>query len=188
MEPALILKYIILTCVTLGIAGLARWARKHPNRSKEHPERVRVPKIVPIIGWLFLTVGLLMGLLSLATPDMPLGAHIAAWCIFAGGMFFLVMYRNFYIVPGAHEVAFRTAVFGSEHVLPYSDIARYSLRASYGQQILSIKSIHGTRLSVNIRTFDVAPLLRAIDYHQVTGRWPDRVEVTRQTQPGRGSE
>ena len=187
MESAVVLKYIILICVALGIAGIARWARKHPNRSKEHPERVRMPKIVPIIGWLFLTVGLLMGLVSLAAPNMPIGALIAAVSIFAGGMLFVIMYRNFYITPSANEVAFRT-VFGSEHVLPYSDIASYSLRTAQGQQSLSIKSIHGTRLSVNIRTFDVAPLLRAIEFHQVTGRWPDRVEATDDAQPGRSSE
>lgn len=174
MAEQLFLKLVLITCIMLGVTGIGWWARTHPNRSKENPEQVRLPKAVPIVGWLFICVGLLMGLLVLASPGMPLGAQIAAAAIFAGGLAFVAMYRNFYVDPRAHEVAFRTA-FGMEHVVPYSDIARYSLFRSRGQQILTIKSIHGAKLSINIGTFDVRPLLRAIEYHQVTGRWPASV-------------
>lgn len=174
MAEQLLLKLVLITCVMLGVTGIGWWARTHPNRSKENPDQVRLPKAVPIVGWLFICVGLLLGLLIFASSGMPLGAQIAAVAIFAGGLAFVAMYRNFYVDSRAHEVAFRTA-FGTEHVVPYSDIARYSLLKSRGQQILTITSIHGAKLSINIGTFDVGPLLRAIDYHQVTGRWPARV-------------
>lgn len=176
MSIALILKLLITMFVTLSIAAVAWWARKHPNRSKEYPERVRMPKVIPIVGWLFLCVGLLMGLLSFLTPDAPLGARIASAAIFVGGMAFVAMYRNFYVTPRAYEVAFRS-VLGTEHVIPYSDITHYSLGMLRGQQFLTVKSIHGAKLSINASAYDMSPLLRAIDFHQVTGSWPVRVEV-----------
>jgi hypothetical protein len=172
----LFLKLVLISCIMLGVTGIGWWARTHPNRSKENPHQVRLPKAVPVVGWLFICVGLLMGLVAFASPGMPPGARIAAAAIFAGGLTFVAMYRNFYIDPRADEVAFRTAL-GTEHLVPYSDIARYSLFSSRGQQILTITSIHGAKLSINIGAFDVGPLLQAIEYHQMTGRWPARVGV-----------
>ncbi|WP_258006423.1 hypothetical protein [Arthrobacter sp. AFG20] len=177
MSTALILKLTIATFATLLIAALAWWARKHPNRSKEYPEQVRMPKAVPFVGWLFLSVGLLMGLFAFASARAPLGARIASVAIVLGGMAFLAMYRNFYVAPRAYEVAFRN-VLGKEHVLPYSEISQYRVRVMKGQPYLTVKSIHGVKLSLNIRAYDVTPLLQAIDFHEATGRWPGRAEVS----------
>ena len=94
-------------------------------------------------------------------------------------MAFLTMYRNFYVAPRAYEVAFRN-VLGKEHVLPYSDIAHYRVRVMKGQPYLTVKSIHGVKLSLNIRAYDMTPLLQAIDFHEATGRWPVRPGATAQ--------
>jgi len=177
MSITLVLKLLISVLTTVTIAGVVWWARKHPNRSKEYPEQQRMPTFVPAVGWLFLVVGSLMGLLSFATDDVPLGAKISSVAIVAGGSAFLMMYRNFYVAVRNDEVAFRS-VLGNEHVIPYSDIAQYRQQMLKGMPFLTIKSVHGVTLNLNISTYDMSPLLRAIDFHQVTGRWPVRVELS----------
>ncbi|WP_240898797.1 hypothetical protein [Kocuria sediminis] len=130
MPTALVLDLLITAFVTLSIAAVAWWARKHPNRSEEYPERVGMPKVLPIFGWLCLCVGLIMGLLSFFTPDSPLGARIASVAIFVTGMAFVAMYRNFHVAARDFETAFRS-VLGTEHVMAYSDTtARRSCEAS----------------------------------------------------------
>jgi hypothetical protein len=177
MSIALILKLLISALTTATIAGVVWWARKHPNRSKEYPEQQRMPKFVPAVGWLFLVVGSLMGLLSFATDDVPLGAKISSVAIVLGGVAFLMMYRNFYVAVRDFEVAFRS-VLGNEHVIAYSDITKYSVQMMKGMPFLTVKSVHGATLNLNISTYDMSPLMRAIDFHRVTGNWPVRVEVS----------
>ena len=177
MSTESILKVLIMAFAAMFIAAIAWWARKHPNRSKQYPEQVRMPKVVPIIGWLFLIVGLLMSLVSFGYDRSPVGARIAAVAIFLGGLAFVLMYRNFYVAPRDFEVAFRS-VFGKEHLLPYSEIAHYSFQTMKGQPYLTVKSAEGVKLSLNIRAYDMSPLLRAIDFHKVTGHWPARTDVT----------
>lgn len=179
MSTVLILNIFITVFTTVAIAAVAWWARKHPNRSKEYPERVRMPKVLPIFGWICVSVGLLMGLFAFTTDRAPLGARIASVAIFLGGMAFVAMYRNFYVAPGAYEVAFRS-VLGKEHVLAYSDIAHYSIGMLKGQQFLTVKSVQGVKLSLNVSAYDMSPLLSAIDFREVTGRWPVRPEATAQ--------
>ena len=179
MSTELILKVIIAVFTTVSIAAVAWWARKHPNRSKEYPERVRMPKVLPIFGWICVSVGLLMGLFAFTTDRAPLGARIASVAIFLGGLAFVAMYRNFYVAPRAYEVAFRS-VLGREHRFAYSDIAYYSVGTLKGQQFLTVKSVHGVKLSLNMSAYDMTPLLRAIEFREVTGRWPVRPEVTAQ--------
>lgn len=176
MSLALVLELLITAFITVSIAAVAWWARKHPNRAEEYPERVRMPKVLPIFGWLCVCVGLLMGLLSFFTPGAPLGARIASVAIFVGGLAFVGMYRNFYVAARDFEVAFRS-VLGTEHVMAYCDIVDYSSGVLRGQQFLTVKSVHGVKFSINASAYDMSPLLRAIDFHQVTGRWPVRVEV-----------
>lgn len=135
-----------------------------------------MPKVVAFVGWLFVCVGLLMGLVGFASPEGPLGAGIASVAIIAGGMAFVAMYRNFYVVTYAYEVVFRS-VLGKERKIPYSEIQHYHLQTMKGQRFLTVKSIHGVKLSLNIDAYDMKPLLRAIDYHQATGCWPVRVEA-----------
>jgi hypothetical protein len=176
MSTEFILKVLIMACVAMFIAAIGWWARKHPNRSTQYPEQVRLPKVVPIVGWLFLSFGFLMSLVSFSYAPSPLGARITAVAVFLGGLVFVLMYRNWYVAPRAHEVAFRT-VLGKEHVVPYADIAHYRVQVMKGQPILSVTSVHGAKLSLNIRTFDVTPLMTAIDFHQVTGQWPAPTDV-----------
>ncbi len=117
MSTESILKVLIMAFAAMFIAAVAWWARKHPNRSKEYPERVRMPKVVPGVGWLFLAVGLLMGLVAFTSDHArdPLAFRIASVAIVVGGVVFVLMYRNFYVAPRDFEVAFRS-VLGKEIV------------------------------------------------------------------------
>ncbi|MBT2585023.1 hypothetical protein J7I86_04045 [Arthrobacter sp. ISL-95] len=135
-----------------------------------------MPKVVPIVGWVFLSFGFLMSLVSFSYAPTPLGARITAVALVLGGLVFVLMYRNFYVAPRDFEVAFRS-VFGKEHLLSYSDIAHYSFQTMKGQPYLTVKSAEGVKLSLNIRAYGMTPLLRAIDFHQVTGHWPARTDV-----------
>jgi hypothetical protein len=177
MSTALVLNIVITVFTTVSIAAIAWWARKNPNRSKEYPERVRMPKVLPIFGWICVCVGLLMGLFAFTSSRAPLAARIASVAIFLGGLALVVMYRNFYVAPRTYEVAFRS-VFGTEHVLSYNDIATYNVAILKGQQFLTVKSIHGVKLSLNASAYDMTPLLRAIDFYEATDRWPLRPAVT----------
>ena len=162
--------------MTLAIAALAWWARKFPNRSKDYPERVRMPKFIPFLGWLFVAVGLLMGLLAFSTSEDRLGIGISSAAVLAGGITFIAMYRNFYVAAAKYEVVFRS-VLGKEHVLPYREIVHYQVSPLRGQQFLEVRNANGVKLSLNISAYDPGPLLRAIDYHRVTGRWPVPADV-----------
>jgi hypothetical protein len=114
-----------------------------------------------------------MGLFAFTTARAPLGARIASVAIFLGGMAFVAMYRNYYVATRAYEVAFRS-VLGKEHLIAYSDIAHFNVGTLRGQQFLTVKSIQGVQLSLNMSAYDMTPLLRAIDFREVTGCWPVR--------------
>ena len=88
MSTATILQIAITTGVTVFIALISWWARKHPNRSKDHPERIRPPKVVPGVGWLFIAIGLLMGLAALSIEDPEIGMVISSVAIFLSGLMF----------------------------------------------------------------------------------------------------
>ena len=185
MTPAILLKTLILLAAALLIATIAWWSRRHPNRAQDFPDRLRMPKLVAVVGWLFAAMGLLMGLVAFTSDDAenPLGFQIASLAIFVGGVLFLALYRTWYVAAGADDVAFRTFL-GTEHVVPYSDLASYRMVERNGQPILTITSIDGARLSLNIRTFDVAPLLLAIRFREAEGRWPGRGELAGWARPG----
>lgn len=176
MSTATILQIAITTGVTVFIALLSWWARKHPNRSKEHPERIRPPKVVPGVGWLFIAVGLLMGLAALFIEDPEIGMVISSVAIFAGGLMFLWIYRKVYVAPRQYELAFRK-IFGPEQVLPYSDIVDYRMQRMKGQPFLWVRFANGVKYSLNVNAFNVAPMMQAIDFHRATGRWPMPVDA-----------
>ncbi|MCC3265136.1 hypothetical protein [Arthrobacter gengyunqii] len=162
--------------MTLAIAALAWWARKFPNRAKDYPERVRMPKFIAFIGWLFVVVGLLIGIWAFTWPEGPLDARIASAAILAAGIGFIAMYRNFYMVTGPYQVVFRS-VLGKEQVIHYREIVHYSVYRLRGQQFVDVRSVHGVKLSMNTTAYDLRPLLRAIDYREATGRWPVPVDA-----------
>ncbi|MFJ2506780.1 hypothetical protein [Arthrobacter citreus] len=176
MSTATILQIAITTGVTVFIALTSWWARKHPNRSKDHPERIRPPKVVPGVGWLFVAVGLLMGLAALSIEDPEIGMVISSVAIFAGGLMFLWIYRKVYVAPRQYELAFRK-IFGPEQVLPYSDIVDYRMQRMKGQPFLWVRFANGVKYSLNVNAFNVAPMMQAIDFHRATGRWPMPVDA-----------
>ncbi|WP_176697504.1 hypothetical protein [Arthrobacter koreensis] len=175
MSTATILQIAITTGVTVFIALISWWARKHPNRSKDHPERIRPPKVVPGVGWLFIAVGLLMGLAALSIENPEIGMVISSVAIFAGGLMFLWIYRKVYVAPRQYELAFRK-IFGPEQVLPYSDIVDYRMQRMKGQPFLWVRFANGVKYSLNVNAFNVAPMMQAIDFHRATGCWPMPVD------------
>ena len=169
MSAETVMKFVIVALAVLLIAAGRWWARKHPNRSKEHPDRRRMVKFIPIVGWLTVIVGALLAFFASFTDGDSLAQYITSVAMLLAGTGFLLMYRNFYVAPGEYEVAFRT-VLGKERVITYTEIARYSVMPPF----LSIKSAKGVKLDLNINIYNMTPLLRAIEIRDATGHWPVR--------------
>lgn len=174
----LVLKYVLLAVATLMVAGGIWWAVKHPNKSKQHPGRLRMPVFIAIVGWLFVVVGALMVLVAFSTTDdvdlLPM--RIAAVAILAGGILFLLMYRNWYLEPDVDELRFRT-IGGRERVIAYGDITDYRTYEANGQARLEVRSASGVKLAFNPQMYNAAPLFDAISFRERTGRWPLRGET-----------
>lgn len=171
------LKYALIALSILLVAGGLWWAMKRPNRSKQHPSRVRMPIFVPLVGWVLLAVGFLLALVSFTsryTADL-LPMRIAAVAITVGGLIFLVMYRNWYVDARRDEVAFRT-IFGRERVISFGDIVDYRMWEANGQPRLMVRSSSGVKLALNPRIYPMEPLFAAIRFYERTDRWPLRGE------------
>lgn len=175
---------IVVHVAVAAIAGwlaveAAHYARKHPNRDRRDPRRLRLLKIMPIVGWVLVLLSIPMILLSDASRDDDrMGMAIASFSILAGGTVFLVMYRNWYVAFGEEEVTFRT-LWGTTHSFRYADIADYRVTRSQQGPMLSVRTARGVRLSLNIRMYDASPLLAHLQFHQATGRWAVRGELRR---------
>lgn len=170
---ALALKYALIALAMLLVAGGLWWAMKRPNRSKRVPSRMRMPIFVPLAGWLLLAVGFLLALTAFTsryTADL-LPMRIASLVIAVGGVFFLVMYNNWYVDAQADEVQFRT-IFGRERVIKYVDIVDYRMLELNGQPRFQVRSSSGVKLSIHPRIYPVEPLFAAIRFREHTGRWP----------------
>jgi len=170
---AFALKYALIALAILLVAAGVWWAMKRPNRSKRAPSRVRMPIFVPVAGWLLLVIGFLLALTAFAsryTADL-LPMRIASLAIAAGGVFFLVMYNNWYVDARSDEVQFRT-IFGRERVIKYVDIVDYRMLQMNGQPSFRVRSASGVKLSINPRLFPVEPMFEAIRFRERTGRWP----------------
>lgn len=173
MDPIALVKIVVTAALTAGAAALAVWLSKRPNRAKKAPGRVRMPKLVPVVGWLFIAVGALMCLVAFTSPpdDDALAMRIASVAILVAGVAFLAMYRNFYVIAGADEVFFRS-IWGVEKHIRYVDIDRYEMVERNGQQILHVHASTGASLNANPRMYALEPLLSAIAFFQQMGRWP----------------
>jgi hypothetical protein len=170
MSTETVVKFIIIGFAVLLIVAVRWWARKHPNRSKEHPDRRRMVKVIPIVGWLAVIVGSLMVPFVIFTDDEDaLAMRITCVGILLAGTGFLLMYRNFYVAPRDYEVEFRT-VLGKERVITYTDIDRYSAIPPF----VYVRSTKGVKLNLNTNIYDMTPLLRAIEIRDKTGHWPVR--------------
>lgn len=177
MIAAVVLKVVLFAAALLFVALIARRARSRPNRMKGQPDRIRMPRIVGIVGWAAFTVGMLMSFAAFTSrADDVRGMQIGGVALVLGGLLFALMYHNWYVSAGPDEVAFRT-VFGAEKVIRYSDIDSYRFRDHRGQRMLHLKSSTGERFSVNIAIYPVPDLLAHIAFHQAHGRWPVRGEL-----------
>ncbi|UWF77625.1 MULTISPECIES: hypothetical protein [Microbacterium] len=176
---AFVLKLAIVLVVLALIALLVWNGRTHPNRAKDFPDRIRMPRLVAVIGWLLVAVGILMGLAAFTAGDASeavddrglLPMRIAAVAILAGGVLLVLLYRNWYVAPDADAVRFRT-LLGREKRIAYADIVEYRMRTMGGRPNLRIRSVDGTRLTLNPAMFDMSPLFAAMEFRERTGRWP----------------
>lgn len=166
---------VLLAIALVGIV-VAR-ARQRPNRSKEHPDRLRMPRFVAIVAGVLVAVGFFMTLIAFTAEESPetpgalLPMRIAAVAILTAGALFVVMYVNWYVSPGPDDVQFRT-VLGREKRIAYADIAEHRMRDINGQPNLTIRSNSGEKLRLNPNLFDMSPLFAAIAFKERTGRWP----------------
>lgn len=170
---AFALKYALIALAIVLVAGGVWWAMKRPNRSKRAPARMRMPIFVPLVGWLLLAVGFLLALTAFTsryTADL-LPMRIASLLIGVAGVFFLVMYNNWYVEARPDEVHFRT-VLGRERVIEYADIVEYRMLQTSGQPRFKVRSSSGVKLSIHPQVFPVEPLFAAIRFRERTGRWP----------------
>jgi hypothetical protein len=166
-------KIMLLIVVVALIPLVVWWMRRHPNVSKKHPDRQRMPKLVAVVGWVLLVLGALMSLVAFTSDDAddPTAFRIASVAIVVGGILFLGLYRNWYVAPEADVVHFRTAL-GREDRIVYSDIVDYRMTELNGQPNLSVKAGSGAKLALNPNMYDVSPLLAAIRFKEARGRWP----------------
>ncbi|WP_102193751.1 hypothetical protein [Microbacterium aurantiacum] len=173
MITGVVLKFVLFAAALILVVLLVRRAFKKPNRAKAQPDRIRMPKLVLIIAWSLLGLGLLMSLLAFGSGNMrdPVPFRIASVVMVAGGLLVLLVYNNWYLAPGRDEIAFGT-VFGGAKVIRYSDIATYRTVDRGGRRMLFLSSSSGTKLSVNLAAHDVSPLLAYIEFHRRNGRWP----------------
>lgn len=135
----------------------AWWAAKHPNRTKRHPGRTRLPKFFPIVGWLLVGVGAFMSLVAFTVSEPELEMQIAGVLMLAGGLAFLLMYRNFYVAPGPENVHFRT-VMGRENVIAYADIREVRSYHRNGQPYVKVMAADGTTLDLNPAMYDLSAM------------------------------
>lgn len=180
---------MLTVVVHIAVAAIAGWlaveaahyARRHPNRDRRDPARLRLLKLFPVVGWVFVVLSIPMILLSDASDDEDRTAMaIASFAILAGGTLFLVMYRNWYVAFGDEEVAFRT-LWGVTRSFRYAEIADYTIVGSTQGPMLTIRTERGVRLSLNIRMYDASPLLAQLQFHQTHGRWAIPGELRRRS-------
>ncbi|MBS1907531.1 MAG: hypothetical protein JST33_13390 [Actinobacteria bacterium] len=166
---------LVLAVLILVVAAVSRMR----GRRSVGSVRQRMPKLVLVVGALFVAVGGLLGLTSFTQQDtdgMLWPMRIASVGILLGGALFLIMYRNFYVEPRVDEIAFRT-IWGREAVIVYADIVDYYVRVHGGQLQLTVRAASGPRLRLNPNIYDLSPLLRANEFRQHNGRWPLRGEM-----------
>ena len=173
---AVVVKILLVVAVLILVAAAVSRMR---GRRAVGPVRQRMPKLVPVVGALFLGVGAVMALASFTEQNidgMLWPMRIASVVLALGGAWFLMMYRNFYVESRVDEIAFRT-IWGREAVIAYADIADYYVRTYGGQLQLTVRAASGPRLRLNPRIYDLSPLLRANEFRQHNGRWPLRGEM-----------
>ncbi|WP_187977408.1 hypothetical protein [Mycetocola sp. JXN-3] len=172
LNLVLIVAFVVGVFLLVGLA--ARWFRKHPNRAKKDPGRIRMPKNVPILGWPVLVVsvlGFLMSFVSTVGESNAIPMRIAFGLLSLLGIFLVMMYRNWYVKAGTDSVEFRT-IFGVRHSFLYSEISSYVFHGNFNQTQLTVRGPRRETLGLSITQYDVSPMIAAINFHQQNGRWP----------------
>lgn len=174
-----VLKLLIVAVIIFAVSLYARRVKRNPNRDKRDPNKMRVPKIVPFIGWFFVIIGALMGFVILASPPstaMPLGAKITALGVLLGGLFFLFVYHRWYIVVGTDRVTTQR-VFSGVVTTRYQDIVERWVTTMNQQHHLTIKALDGTKQTINISQYNASPLLNWLEFKDAVGRDPRPLEL-----------
>jgi hypothetical protein len=170
----------ILTAIAGYIAVLvADRSRARPNRDRRDVARVRMPKLIAIVGWLFVGAGVPLLLVAWAVGprhESEVGMSLTALGVLLGGLFFLAIYRNWYVAFGEEEVRYRT-VLGVSRSFRYSDIVECTVKETDQGPVLRVRAVHGQRLTLNVKMYDASPLLAQVQFRQATGRWPVRGEL-----------
>lgn len=176
----------LLVAVLVGLIGLviAVLAGRYPNRSKRHPQRVRMPRIVLVLGLLVIAIGLWFGLTA-GEARYPPGMRIASILLIVGGLVALVAYACWYVEPGPDAIRSRT-VFGRTRSVVYAEISSYRFSVLNGQRFVSVASVNGDLLSLSTTKYDVSSLLAAIEFREARGRWPLSGEVVQGPDPRPG--
>lgn len=188
MQGTLIQWGITLAAVTIVIA-ISRIAQNRPNRSRNHPNKVRVPKIMAVLGWLALLAGFLFTTVSFTGPastSMPLGAKITALGLVLLGAVFLLVYFRWYLIVEYDFIERRGMILPPRRI-NYADITALTFNSANGMQHMTVTGAVGRSLSLNISVFKVDKLLawnkffqqtdrspssQEIQFHKDTGQWP----------------
>ncbi len=168
--------------VIVSIVGLivALWAKRHPHRSRAHPGRVRMPRVVLIAGLAALGLGIFFAL-NAHLARSPLGMGIGSIVLLVSGGIALLVYAAWFVEPGPDAVHART-FFGRRKVIVHAEIVRYQLTALNGQEYVSVVASNGDSLTLSTTKYDVTRLLASIDFHRHRGRWPVAGELTTTTE------
>lgn len=178
----LVLKTLIIVAVGVFVAWFARFAAKRPNRAKKDRNRIRAPKLLAFVGWLFVVVGAVFTLAAFTTPStstgapMPLGAKITAVALVVVGAIFLYGYFRWYTVIGAEQIEFRR-MFTGPRTIKYADIVDHKLWQQNAQWFLKVKAIDGTSASLNVTMFKADALLEWLEFKGAVGRNPNSQEI-----------
>ena len=163
----------IETALRIGIVvfviAAGWWVVKHPNRSRTHPSRVRLPKLIPIVGWALIVAGLLAEAFTFAVSNPELGMHITAIAMIVGGGVLVLMYRSFYVAAEAEVVHFRT-LLGREKAIVYDQISEVSRYQMNGKSYVKVVANDGTTLNLDEQMYDLSPMLQHLQLRGITPR------------------
>ena len=153
---------ILTSALVIIVGAVARRARVRPNISSEAPSRMRLPRIVPFAGIIIFIPGLMILLLGIPAgdPEDIVPMTTAGIAMVLGGLFFIWLYRRWYVDIRPDRVIFRG--FAGEKTILYHEIINYRFYQQNGKPNLRVKSANGATLNLDLATFDGSYLLQYI--------------------------